>query len=107
VNTTIGTGRELRLNGDFNLKTGDDAALRINALVQNADNFGATDNKRGIAPTYRWGIGLKDEFSVGLFHLETDGNPIYNHPWFLSSDNTVTPVLPARNFYGLDITDCP
>jgi len=102
VNTTLGTGRELRLSGDFNLKTGDDAALRINAMVQNADNFGATDNKRGIAPTWRWGIGLKDEFSVGLTHLETDGNPIYNHPWFLSSDNTITPVLPARNFYGLD-----
>ncbi len=100
VTTTVGTGRELRLTGDFNLKTGDDAALRLNAMAQNADNFGARDNKRGFAPTYRWGIGLKDEFSVGLMHLETDGNPIYNHPWF-TANGTIIPTLPARNFYGL------
>lgn len=106
VNTTIGTGKELRVTGDFNLKTGDDAALRINAMFQNADNKGATDNKRGIAPTYRWGIGLRDEFSVGLYYLETDKNPSYNHPWFLNplgnGKNEILEVLPAENFYGLD-----
>lgn len=105
INTTIGTGRELRLTGDFNLKTGDDAALRINAMAQNADNKGAKDNKRGIAPTYRWGIGLKDEFSIGLYHLETDGNPGYNHPWFQqplgNGKNRIIETLPADNFYGL------
>lgn len=36
IDTTLGTGRELRLTGDFNIKTGDDAALRINAMAQNA-----------------------------------------------------------------------
>ena len=104
VNTTIGTGREVRLTGDFNLKTDEDAALRINAMVQNADNKGATDDKRGLAATYRWGIGLRDEFSAGIYHLKTDGNPIYNHPWFTTprgnGQNLVIPVLPADNFYG-------
>lgn len=62
VEATVGTGRMGRLTGDFNLKTGDDAALRINAMVHHADNDGATVDKRGIAPTYRWGIGTRNEF---------------------------------------------
>lgn len=100
VNTTIGTGKEVRLTGDFNIKTGDDAALRINALVHDADNKGMSVDKKGIAPTYRWGIGLKDEFSVGLYHLETDSTPLYNHPWFLA-DGAIVPSLPADRYYGL------
>lgn len=100
VNLTVGTGQEVRLTGDFNLKTGDDAALRINAMAHDAYNHGATVNKKGIAPTYRWGIGLRDEFSVGLYHLETDGRPLYNHPWF-TVNNDIVPSLPAKNYYGL------
>ena len=101
VTATLGTGKEARLTGDFNLKTGDDAALRINAMVHEADNWGASVSKRGIAPTFRWGIGTRDEFSVGLYHLNYDNNPGYNHPWFLV-DGKLKPTLPARNFYGLD-----
>lgn len=100
VNLTLGSGKERRLTGDFNLKTGDDAALRINAMAHDADHHGATVNKKGIAPTYRWGIGLKDEFSAGLYHLETDGTPLYNHPWFIVN-NEIVPSLPAKNYYGL------
>lgn len=104
VSATVGTGKELRLTGDFNFQTGDGAALRINAMAHNADNHGATVNKKGIAPTYRWGIGLRDEFSVGLYHLKTDSTPLYNHPWFLTDNapRTIIPYLPAENFYGLD-----
>ncbi len=101
VTSTVGTGKELRLTGDFNIRTGEDAALRINAMAHNADNQGATVNKKGIAPTYRWGIGLRDEFSVGLYHLDTDSTPLYNHPWFLSPTNDIIPSLPANNYYGL------
>lgn len=100
VNVTVGSGKETRLTGDFNIKTGDDAALRINAMVHDADNHGATVSKKGLAATYRWDIGLTDEFSVGLYHLETDGKPLYNHPWF-TVDNRIIPTLPAQNYYGL------
>jgi catecholate siderophore receptor len=100
VELTLGSGRERRLTGDFNLKTGNDAALRINAMAHNADHHGATIDKKGVAPTYRWGIGLKDEFSVGLFHLETDNTPLYNHPWF-TRHGEIIPTLPAKNYYGL------
>lgn len=116
LSLTVGTGQERRFTGDFNLTTGDDSALRINAMMHKADNWGATVDKKGIAPTFRWGIGTADEFSVGFYHLEYNNRPNYNHPWVLSevgsgvdSDgNPVTfahgriqTVLPAKNYYGL------
>ncbi len=98
---TIGSGKEHRLTGDFNFKTGENSALRVNALLHNADNYGAMQKKRGIAPTFSWGIGTRDEFSVGLYSLEIDGRPSYNHPWFLDN-GMIVPSLPAKNYYGLD-----
>lgn len=100
VDLTVGTGEEVRLTGDFNIKTDDSAALRINAMTHDADNYGATVKKRGIAPTYRWGIGERNEFSVGLYHLETQGRPLYNHPWFIVNGE-IQPSLPADHYYGL------
>ena len=103
VDYTLGTGQSHRLTGDFNFLTGQDAALRLNVMAHDADNWGASQRKVGIAPTYRWGIGTRDEFSVGLFHLDIEGRPLYNHPWILSEGDrgTLQAVLPARNYYGL------
>jgi catecholate siderophore receptor len=103
VDYTVGTGELNRIAGDFNFRTGENAAFRLNAMVHDADNRGASQRKSGIAPTYRWGIGTRDEFSVGLFHLEIEGRPLYNHPWLLSNGTTGTirTTLPARNYYGL------
>jgi len=103
VDYTIGDGGFHRLTGDFNLKTGDSAALRLNVMAHDNDNWGASQTKTGIAPTYRWGIGLRDEFSVGLYHLQIEGRPLYNHPWFLSNGTygRIEATLPAKNYYGL------
>jgi len=100
VTTTVGSGREARLTGDFNFMTGEDSAFRLNAMVHEENNHGAKVSKRGIAPTYRWGIGSRNEFSVGLYHLESEGRPNYNHPWFIQN-GVIQPTLPARNYYGL------
>ncbi len=100
VNYTLGTGNQHRLSGDFNIKTGEDSAVRLNALLENHYNNGASTRKNGIAPTYRWGIGSRDEFSIGFYHLEVDGRPSYNHPWF-TSNGVIQPTLPAKNYYGL------
>ncbi len=99
---TFGTGNYHRATGDFNFLTGENQAFRLNAMVQEADNHGARQDKRGIAPTYAWGIGTRDEFSIGLYYLEAKGRPIYNHPWRLSPDGKINTPLPARNFYGLE-----
>jgi len=97
---TLGSGREIRATGDLNVRTGADAALRVNVMVHDADKYGATVEKKGIAPTFRWGIGLRDEFSVGAYYLDTDSRPLYNHPWFLR-DGKIVLTLPAKNYYGL------
>ena len=101
ASVTLGSGNEKRVHGDFNWHTGHDAALRLNLMGHDADNWGARQRKVGIAPTFRWGIGTRNEFSVGLYHLDVDGRSSYNHPWFIR-DGRIVPTLPARNFYGLD-----
>ncbi|WBY01681.1 TonB-dependent siderophore receptor [Ramlibacter tataouinensis] len=100
VDYTAGSGGLHRLTGDFNFHTGENAALRLNAMAHEADNWGARQRKSGIAPTYRWGIGTRNEFAVGFYHLDIEGRPLYDHPWILDNGR-ITEVLPARNYYGL------
>ena len=69
---TVGTARYLRTTGDFNIRTGETTALRINAMVNKADNAGASIDKYGIAPSYSWGLGTPDELNVGLFYLHNE-----------------------------------
>ncbi len=80
ASATLGSGGMKRVQGDFNWQTGQDAALRLNLLGHDADNWGARQRKIGVAPTFRWGIGTRDEFSVGFSHLAIDGRPNYAHP---------------------------
>lgn len=96
VQATVGSQGYLRTTGDFNLKTGDDAALRINVMGTKADNGGANIEKYGIAPTYRWGIGTRDEFSVGLFHLNVDNVPMAGIRYLGGN----VPNIKPGNFYG-------
>jgi catecholate siderophore receptor len=101
ASAALGSGEEKRVQGDFNWNTGRDAALRLNVMGHEARNWGARQRKLGIAPTFRWGIGTRNEFSVGLYRLDIDGRSSYNHPWFVR-DGKLIRTLPARNFYGLD-----
>jgi catecholate siderophore receptor len=111
VNVTAGSGNMRRITGDFNKQTGESSAVRLNVMDHQADNWGAKVDKKGIAGSYRWGIGERDEYSVGLYHLETNGRPLYNHPWLIDTGSAITsasgsigtlvPTLSARNYYGL------
>ena len=115
VNVTVGSGNMRRITGDFNQQTGDNAAVRLNVMDHQADNWGAKVDKKGVAGSYRWGIGERDEYSVGLYHLQTNGRPLYNHPWLINTGSAITsasgsvgtivPVLPAQNYYGLASDD--
>lgn len=93
---TVGTGDYGRATVDFNKRTDEHAALRINAMVTEADNYGAKISKKGIAPTYSWGIGTADEFSIGLFYLDVDNTPMSNIRYL---GGKVTDKTPDR-FYG-------
>ena len=100
TNVTVGSGQMRRLTGDFNRPTGEASALRVNVMKHTASQWGAQVDKWGLAPTYRWHIGERDEYSVGYYHLQTDGRPLYNHPWVIDSGQIV-PTLDARGYYGL------
>lgn len=108
--TTVGTGGSRRVAGDFNWQTSATSAVRLNAMHHEADHGGAKVHKKGVAVATRFGIGERDEFSVGLQHLQTHGRPLYNHPWMLDTGGeikrswergTIVPVLPAGHYYGL------
>jgi catecholate siderophore receptor len=83
VEITAGTHDYYRLTGDFNLKTGENAALRVNVMKTDAHSTrnGPETHRQGIAPTYRWGIGEADEFSVGFYHLSYKDTPDYGFRW--------------------------
>ncbi len=108
VSTTIGSGSYLRLTGDFNLKTSETSALRLNAMTTNADNYGNAVDKFGIAPTFRWGIGTADEFSAGFFYLENRNGINYGIPWLRKNDSgPISEANPGgllkvdpKNYYG-------
>jgi catecholate siderophore receptor len=57
ISATLGSYRYRRITGDFNIRTGESAGLRINAMATQADSngAGASLDKRGVAASYRFG----------------------------------------------------
>lgn len=109
VTTTIGSYNYRRVTGDFNIHTGEDAALRINAMVTKADNNGAGSSidKKGIAGAYRFGIGTADEFTIALYALQNNNGMNYGIPWIKptasapTSATTVNDKLDPSAYFGM------
>ncbi len=109
VSTTLGSHNYRRITGDFNIHTGEDAALRINAMATQADNngSGSSIDKKGIAGAYRFGIGTADEFSVGLYSLQNNNGMNYGLPWIKPtasapvSATTVNGKVDPSDYYGM------
>lgn len=100
VEATVGTDNYVRLTGDFNVKTGDDAALRINVMKTDAESTrnGPETHRIGIAPTFSWGIGTANEFSIGAYHLSYEDTPDYGFTWL----NGRPVDAAAERWYGFD-----
>ncbi len=94
---TVGDGGYARGVGDFNLRVGENAAVRLNAMINVADNGGNKIDKQGIAPTFRWGIGTADEFTVGLYHLQYKHGINYGFPWF---QGKISSAFEPDSYYG-------
>ncbi len=98
VAATLGTDSYFRTTLDMNRVTGENAALRLNAMKTDA---GSTrdwvhSKREGVAPTYSWGIGTRHEFSIGYLYLHTRNVTDYGVPYF-----NLRPVdVPASRFYG-------
>jgi catecholate siderophore receptor len=100
VNVTVGDGKYLRTTGDFNIRTGDDAALRVGVMTTDWDGRGgkASTQRRGLAADYRIGIGTADEFLFSLYHLNYDDKPDLGGRWL-----QLRPApFPADKWYGAD-----
>ncbi|MDZ5460187.1 TonB-dependent receptor [Azohydromonas lata] len=110
VRTTLGNHAYRRITGDFNIQTGDESALRLNAMYTKADNNGSGSSieKGGAAGAFRTGIGTSDEFTVSLFHLNNNNGMNYGLPWIRStagptstpSLNTLLPGLKPSAYFG-------
>ena len=109
LSTTLGSHNYRRVTGDFNLQTGENAALRITAMSTQADNnsAGSSIDKKGIAATYRFGIGTADEFSAGMYDLENANGVNYGIPWIKPGPNSAVSTTTLVNsidpsaYYGL------
>jgi catecholate siderophore receptor len=108
IDMTVGSHNHRRVVGDFNQQTGESSALRVSAMKTTADNNGAGSSidKQGIAGSYRWGIGERDEFTASLYRLENNNGINYGMPWIKptstspASATTLLPVSPTSN-YGM------
>lgn len=108
VDLSVGSHGYKRAVGDFNIKTGESAALRLNAMITKANNngSGSSIDKKGIAATYRHGIGEKNEISASFYHLDNDNGMNYGMPWIRptpTSPTSATTVLPLdpKAYYGM------
>ena len=108
VDVTLGSYNHRRVVGDFNQQTGESAALRVSAMKTTADNNGAGSSldKQGLAGSYRWGIGERDEFNASLYHLDNNNGINYGMPWIRptsSSPASATTLLPVdpSSYYGM------
>jgi len=109
VTATVGSHAYGRVTSDFNIVTGQDAALRLNAMATKADNNGAGSSidKQGLAGAYRWGTGTRDEFVASGFYLNNDNGINYGLPWIkpqASQDNSTQTLIPGQdptNYYGM------
>ncbi|MDZ4356291.1 MAG: TonB-dependent receptor, partial [Variovorax sp.] len=108
VDLTLGSHSYHRLTGDFNIQTGESAALRLNAMVTKADNNGAGSSidKNGVAAAYRWGIGERNEFQASIYNLDNNNGVNYGIPYIApyagapATERVLLPLDP-KNYYGL------
>ena len=105
---TVGSRGYARTTGDFNVRTGEDSAFRLNAMWNKAGNGGASIDKYGIAPSYSWGLGTRDEFTVGLFNLNVDNVPLAGVRYLSNgtfkdgvAQSSIADLRPGA-FYGTD-----
>lgn len=105
---TVGNHAYRRMVGDFNLRLGSESALRLGAMLTEADDNGAGSsiNKSGVAATARFGIGTRNETSITGTYLDNRNGMNYGMPWIRPTptspieDITMLPLDPA-SYYGM------
>jgi catecholate siderophore receptor len=100
INSTVGSGNYLRLDGDFNIVTGTDSALHFNAMTTDGDGRAdkAGTHRKGLAADYKIGIGTDNELLLSLYHLDYMDKPDLGGRWLQGAPA----ALPTNQWYGMD-----
>lgn len=101
---TVGSFDYVRATADVNSIAGENAALRINAMGTDTDSFrdGPQYRRWGVAPSFTWGLGTRDEINVAFFYLDEDDIPDYGVPYY---QGRPLPVPVTSSYYGLTDAD--
>jgi catecholate siderophore receptor len=110
VEVTVGSFDKKRLTGDVNVRTGELSAFRLVALVEDSGyyRYPQGDEKVGIAPSLRWGIGGATEVMLSYYYLKTSNVTDYGQPTiYRSPTGAQAPIgfqgfapIDARKYYG-------
>jgi catecholate siderophore receptor len=105
----FGSDKKRRLTADLNVKTGDSAAFRLNALAEDSDyyRYPQGQEKYGIAPSFRFGIGERTDVTLSYFYLKTKDVTDYGQPTLFTAGAGffgMPPVSP-RKYYGFEQHD--
>ena len=101
---SIGSRGYWRTTIDTNTRLSETTAFRLNAMDSKSNNAGPKGDKHGIAPSYRFGIGTADDFTVSAFYLNVNNVPQNTFRWLNSGPGTqgkVAPLDPSA-FYGTE-----
>ncbi|HWM41749.1 MAG TPA: TonB-dependent siderophore receptor [Burkholderiales bacterium] len=102
----LGSDSKKRLTGDLNVKTGDASAFRLNALVEDSDyyRYPQGQEKVGVAPSFRFGIGGQTDVTLGYYYLKTKDVTDYGQPTVFRNEfgfRGFWPNADARTYFGL------
>jgi catecholate siderophore receptor len=109
VEVTVGSFDKKRLTGDLNVKTGESSAFRIVALAEDSGyyRYPQGQEKTGVAPSLRWGIGTGTEVMLSYFYLKTKDVTDYGQPTLFTNATGFfgMPPVDARKYYGFANND--
>ena len=108
IEVTLGSYEYKRVVGEFNIGLNDNSAFNLGLMATDADNNGAGSalSKWGIGAGFRTGIGERNEFSIGFYHLDNNNGMNYGMPFIRPVSVQAVPAsellpLPPERYYGM------
>jgi catecholate siderophore receptor len=104
VEVTLGSFDKKRLTGDLNVLTGDSSAFRIVALAEDSGfyRYPQGQEKTGIAPSMRWGIGGATEVMLSYYYLKEKSVTDYGQPTIYRNPNGAPGGIGFQGFAPID-----
>jgi catecholate siderophore receptor len=109
VQAGVGTDDYFRAAVDSNLRVGDLAAVRLNAVYHRNDVPGrdVERNKRwGVAPSVKLGVDGPTSLTLQYLHQEDENVPVYGVPYFRNAVNAgPLPGVDDSDYFGIENLD--